>query len=234
MALPMQATPIYTCELPSDKREVKFRPFLVKEQKYLMVARESEDSGEILEAIKQLIMSVTSHTVDPSKLPTFDLEYLFLKIRAKSVGENTTVVLACDKTDCKGTAQVEINIDKIEMDTSEIKDSKIMLNESVGVELKFPTANDLAKVAELEEADQVIELIKVCIASIFDDENIYDMRDTSDQELTEFVEGLTMAQVEEMTDFIRSAPSLEHKVSYTCNTCNEKGERVLKGLVNFF
>ena len=166
MGLPIQTTPTYKCVLPSSGREVKYRPFLVKEQKILSIAKESEDQKQIFNAIKDLIESVTFGEVFVDDLAVMDLEYLFLKTRSASVGETTTINTSCSDTSCGGRVTLKINLDEIEP-KGELADNKIMINDNVGVTLRPPVVKNIKSLGNGEEAD-VVEILTACIDSIFD------------------------------------------------------------------
>ena len=237
MALPIQSAPKYTISLPSDGKEVKFRPFLVKEQKLLMLAQEENDEGKTMEAIKDLIRTVTFQEVEPETLPIIDMEYLFLKIRAKSVGETANIKLTCNDASCpdesRGTGETVVNIDEVEVVGDE-PEMKIMINDEIGIEFRYPTVRDMGGVEQLDQGSQTVEVIKKSIKSIYTEEDVFLAKDTSDKELTEFVENLTVQQLEKLGGFFQSLPRLQKDVSATCNTCGKPIEKVLIGLQNFF
>ena len=153
--LPIQSAPTYTCVLPSDGREIKFRPFLVKEQKVLVLARESENARQTLEAVKILINNVTFGEVDANELPMIDMEYLFIKIRSVSVGETSDILLNCSNGDCKGSGEVTINLDDVKVE-GEFPDDTIMITDELGLVLKLMKVKDIGGLDELNEADLVI------------------------------------------------------------------------------
>ena len=234
MGLPIQKAPKFKCKL-SDGRTVNFRPFLVKEQKYLIIAKESTDNEEILDAVKNLINAVTDGEVDAEKLPIYDLEYLFLNIRAKSVGESVEVALFCQEPDCEGSGRTNVNLTEVEIVQNKEVDSKHMISETTGVTLRYPTTKQLAKVDGIkDEGDKIIELLKFGIETIFDGEDIYYADDISDSELVEFIESLTLEQLESLNEFYESIPSVSKEVSYKCDSCGVVNNTVLKGLSNFF
>ena len=237
MALPIQSAPKYTISLPSDGKEVKFRPFLVKEQKLLMLAQEENDEGKTMEAIKDLIRTVTFQEVEPATLPIIDMEYLFLKIRAKSVGETANIKLTCNDASCpdesRGTGETVVNIDEVEVVGDE-PEMKIMINDEIGIEFRYPTVGDMGGVEQLDQGSQTVEVIKKSIKSIYTEEDDFLAKDTSDKELTEFVENLTVQQLEKLGCFFQSLPRLQKDVSAKCNTCGKPIEKVLIGLQNFF
>lgn len=233
MALPIQTAPTYRCVLPSDGREIKFRPFLVKEQKVLILARESEDSKEILEAVKTLISNVTEGEVDANELAVVDMEYLFIKVRAVSVGEHSTVTLNCDTGDCKGTGEAVVNLDEVEVE-GDLPNDTVMINDKVGVVLKLIQVKDIGGMDELDQGDQMVELVKRSIIRIFDEENVYEASETSDTDLNEFIENLSFGQLEELGGFFDSVPKLKKEIEFKCNLCESVQTRMLEGLQSFF
>lgn len=234
MGLPIQSAPTYKTVLPSDGREVKFRPFLVKEQKVLLLAKESENKKESLEAVKTMINNVTFGEIDANELATIDLEWLFIKIRAVSVGETTTVKMKCQEDDCSGTGDVSINFDEVEV-KGELVDNTVMISDDVGVVLRLLRVQDTTEIEENEdENESIFKLLNKSIDRIFDAESVYERTDISDEDVDEFIENLTIGQVEKLTDFFQSAPRLEHDVEFKCEVCNSQQTRKLQGLANFF
>jgi|TARA_B110000285_G_C15090742_1_gene598924 hypothetical protein len=232
MGLPIQTAPTYTCKLSTGI--VKFRPFLVKEQKYLLVARESEDNLEILEAVKNIITNVTNGEVDADMLPIYDLEFLFLNIRAKSVGETSTILLNCSDEECRGNGQVDVDLSTVTV-VGDHKDNKVMLSDELGVMLRFPSTSKLAELESIEDLErQGLEMVAEGIESIFDLENVYEADDISAEELKDFIESLTLDQLELLSDWFGNVPSVSKEVSYTCNVCSKESTRTLTGLSSFF
>ena len=233
MGLPIQTAPTYVCNL-SDGREVKYRPFLVKEQKYLLIAKESEDGKEIANALTQLVESVTFGQIDANKLPLFDLEYLFLQIRTKSVGETANMRFLCQEVDCTGSGSVDIDLTKVKL-TENVKDNKLMLTDELGLVLKYPTVEELSKIDEVENLDdRLIATIMCGIETIFDANDVYENKDISDEDLKDFVESLTLDQLDKLNDYYLATPSLKEEIEYTCDVCSTKQKRVLQGLNAFF
>ena len=232
MGLPIQSAPTYKCVLPSDGKEVKFRPFLVKEQKILTIARESEDQGQIFDAVKNLLEAVTIPSVVCNDLAVIDLEYLFLKVRAVSVGETSKVTTACDvTTDCKGSVELMVNINEIEV-VGESKEDTVMINDDVGIVLSAPSVKNVQGL-DGGEADALTLIIK-SIKRVFDGESVYESSDLSNKEVTEFVESLTFQQLELLTEFFDSLPKLSAEVQGNCNTCKSVNKRTLEGINSFF
>ena len=233
MALPKQATPKYKCILPSDGTEVEFRPFLVKEQKVLMLAQEEESDEAMLKAVQELISSVTEGKVKPKSLPVIDMEYLFLKIRSKSVGETAKLKVSCTDQKCEGTGDVVVNLDDVEV-VGDAPENKVMINDEIGVELRYPRMSDVEATQGLGEGTSTIEMLKLCMVNIFDQEEVHRVSDASTNELNEFVETLTMNQLELISDYFNSIPVLEHEVQTKCGTCDRELTTLIKGLQNFF
>ncbi len=235
MGLPIQKAPKHKCKL-SDGREVIFRPFLVKEQKYLLLAKEGKDGTEVLDAVKDLILAVTDNKVDINMLPMYDLEYLFLKIRCKSIGETQKITLKCRKRGCDTTHQQNVDLESIEIKQPNGKiENTVQLTETMGVTLRYPTARQLVAADSIEsEGDRLVHLLKYGIHTVFDEESVYDTDEIQDSELTEFVESLSMLQVEKLNSFFENVPTLEHKIEWECPTCSNANEMSLKGLQSFF
>lgn len=231
MGLPIQSTPTYTCVLPSDGREIKYRPFLVKEQKILTIARESEDQKQIFSAVKDLLEAVTTPPVVCNDLAVIDLEYLFLKVRAVSVGETSKVSTKCDVIDCKGSVELTVNLNDIEV-VGDTKDDTVMINDSVGIVLSAPAVKNVQGL-DGGEADALALIIK-SIKQVFDGDELYEASDMSEKDMTEFVESLTFPQLQMLTEYFDSLPKLSHEVEGKCNICDSTTTRTLEGINSFF
>lgn len=234
MALPIQAAPSYTLTLPISKKVVKYRPFLVKEQRSLLVARESENTKDIMQAVIDMISAVTSKTVDANKLAVGDLEYLFMQIRAKSVGETAGISVACTDNECDGWGRVEVDLNDVTVEVDEDVDNMIQLNDDLVVEMQYPTVTSVAKVEGMNEADAIKPVLRGCMVRLFDDENVYEFAEYRDSEIDDFIDSLTIEQFEKMTEFFQNVPTLKHEVEYTCSKCKKENTRVLEGLNSFF
>lgn len=232
MALPKQSAPKYTCILPSDGREIEYRPFLVKEQKVLLLAQEQEDDAAMFRAVQDLITNVCED-VKSETLPVIDMEWLFLKIRSKSVGETANIKLSCTDPKCDGTGEAVVNLDDVEV-VGDQPESKIMLNDEIGIEMRYPRVSDVNQVQGKDQATQTLEMLKNSIVKIFDEENVYPTADASTNELNEFVEGLTMQQLEKITSYFDSIPSLQLDVESKCTTCGRELKTTAKGINSFF
>ena len=233
MALPKQSAPKYTCILPSDGTEVEYRPFLVKEQKNLLLAQEQDNEKAMFKAVQDLIESVTFGKVKTQAMPVIDMEYLFLKIRSKSVGETANIKVTCTDPNCDGTGEAVVNLDDVEV-VGDQPESKIMLNDEIGIEMRYPRVSDVNQVQGKDQATQTLEMLKNSIVTIFDEENVYPTADASTNELNEFVESITMTQLELLTEFFNSIPALEIDVESQCNKCQRDITTKLRGLNSFF
>ena len=232
MGLPIQSAPTYKTVLPSSGEEIKFRPFLVKEQKILTIARESEDQTQIFDAVKDLLEAVTMPSVVCNDLAVIDLEYLFLKVRAVSVGETSKVTTACDvTTDCKGSVELMVNINEIEV-VGDTKEDTIMINDDVGIVLSAPAVKNVQGL-DGGEADALTLIIR-SIRQVFDGESVFEADEMSTKDMTEFVESLTFPQLEMLTEYFDSLPKLSHTVEGKCNICSETNKRTLEGINSFF
>ena len=233
MALPKQSAPKYKCILPSDGKEVEYRPFLVKEQKILMLAQEQGDDGAMLQAVQDLVKSVTYDKVKPSELAVMDLEYLFLKIRSKSIGETASLSVTCNDPQCEGTGEVVVNLDDVEVVGDE-PEHKIMISDEIGVELRYPRVKDVNDINNLEGPDQTIEMLKRCMVNVYDLEEVYPTSDSSTNELNDFVESLSMGQLERITEFFTDIPQMKKQVESECKECGKDIKTEIVGLNNFF
>ncbi len=231
MALPALSSPEFITEIPSTKQKIKFRPFLVREEKILYMALEGGDPKEIQNAtIKVLNDCILTPNIDASKLATFDVEYLFLQLRGKSVGESVDVVLRHTDSECKETVNVSISLDDIKV-VGEISDGKLMLTDNIGIKMKYPVAGDINKL-QVEEGMNVFNSIAHMIDYIYDKETVYN--DYSKEEIAEWLEQLNQKQFTLITEFMNNMPKLSHTVEWTCNVCGEKETIKLEGLQSFF
>jgi hypothetical protein len=232
MALPkFNNVPEYSTTVPSTGASVKFRPFLTREQKVLLIALESQDGEQIIGAIANTITACTS--LDVSKLTFYDLEYLFAQIRAKSVGEKSTIGVNC--TDCDHLNKVVIDISSVEV-VAEKTTAKVQLSDTVWVTLKHPPYNKLTRGAK-GVTNQTELLMEVLIASIdsvqTEDENI-NMADESKQDIVDFVDQFTTAQLNSMLEFARTQPTMTKDIAFTCESCKTENTKTLRGIADFF
>ena len=237
MALPKLNVPVYEAVLPSTEKVIKYRPFLVKEEKLLLTAQESGEEA-VLPAVKQIIKNCVQGEIDVDNLPIFDIEYVFLRLRAKSVGEEITLGLkpwGCPQNDgelCKFTTEVSVNLEEIKCVKDKTHTSKIMLDNKIGIMMKYPDISQLN--TKGSENEMGFEVIKKCINMIFTEEETHERDSFSDKELDDFIDSLNTKQMEKIKNFFDTMPVLKHTVKYTCKTCDEEKETTLQGLQSFF
>ena len=236
MALPKIGVPTFELELPSTKKVIKYRPFLVKEEKVLLLALESEDENQIFSAVKDLIKNCVQSRIKVDDLPAFDLEYLFLRIRAAAVGEIIDMNVTC-LDDNETQVQTQININDVEVYFPEEHTNKIMLTNKLGIVMKYPGMQRFIESEFLEKdikTEEVFDFIADSIEQIFDEEEVYDSSTTSRKEFREFVEGLTTKQFEAIQKFYETMPKLQHKFKVVNPNTGVESEYTIEGLQNFF
>ena len=238
MPLPKIATPTYELELPSTQKKVRYRPFLVKEEKVLLIALESEDTKEITNAIRAVIKScVLTKGIKVETLPTFDIEYLFLNIRGKSVGETIEVNLICPDD---GVTEVKKNIpiDNIKIQRTDGHTNQIKLDDNIMMELKYPSLDQFIKnnfdFTEGNQMDQSFELIGTCIDKIYTEEEVWTASDCTKKELTEFLESMNSSQFKDIENFFETMPKLSHTIKVKNPNTGKESDVVLEGLASFF
>ena len=239
MALPKLNVPVYETILPSTEKVIKYRPFLVKEEKLLLTALEGGTGNEMPAAIKQIINNCVQTELDVDNLSTFDIEYLFLRLRAKSVGEEVTIGLKpypCGQNDgklCEKTTEIKINLEEVKVTKNEKHTNKIMLDDKIGVIMDYPNSSSLEKI-EGDNFTVGMNLIKSSIKMIFTAEQTHERDSFNDEDLNEFLDSLNSDQFQSIRQFFDTMPKLSHTVKYTCSTCGEKKETILEGLSSFF
>jgi len=236
MALPKIETPTYELTLPSQDIKVKYRPFLVKEEKILLMALESQKSDEIFQATKQIVSSCTFDALKVEELPTFDLEYIFLQIRAKSVGETTKFKVLCPD-DKKTYADVEVDLTKVNVEVDDNHTNKLVVDEkrNLGVVLKYPTMNVLKSgTMENPTTEQIFDVLTECVDHIYEGDKIYPAKDSTPQEIKEFFEDLSQDSFVKIKNFFDTMPRLRHEVEVTNPVTKVKSKVVLSGLNDFF
>jgi len=232
MALPQLNNPTYKLNLPSSGEEVTYRPFLVKEQKVLMLAIESEDSGQMARAVLDIITACTEGKLkNVDKLPTFDIEYLFVNIRAKSVGETIKVVVTCPDDETT-KVEHEIAIEDIHVVKTEGHTNVIKLTDDIGITMRYPSMNQvMAYDMKNNQTNVTFKIINDCLENIFDNNEVYE--DHSEEELNAFVEQMTTEQFQKVTDFFTTMPKLKHTVKVTNPNTGVENEVVLEGMQSF-
>jgi hypothetical protein len=224
--------------LPSTGETIQYRPFLVKEEKVLVIALESEDTKQITNAIKTVIKNcILSKGVKVETLPTFDIEYLFLNIRGKSVGEEIEVNIICPD-DEQTTTTVTLNLDDIKVQKNEDHTNKIRVDKSIMMEMKYPSLEQFIKTnfdfSNTNAMDQSFELIGSCIDKIYTEDEVWSASDVTKKELNEFLEQMNSSQFKEIEKFFETMPKLSHKVKVTNPKTQVESEVVLEGLASFF
>ena len=238
MPLPRIATPTYELELPSTGQTIEYRPFLVKEEKLLVLALETENTKDISTAIKAVLKScIQTRGVKVENLPTFDIEYLFLNIRGKSVGEEVEVNLIAPDDEVT-EVPVTINIDDIEIQKSDEHTNKVKLDDSLIMEMKYPSLEQFIKsnfdFTEEVSMDQSFDLIASCIDKIYNEEEVWSTADCTKKEVKEFLEQMNSMQFKEIEKFFESMPKLSHSVTFTNPKTKVESTVVLEGLSSFF
>jgi hypothetical protein len=233
MALPTLNAAKYRTVIPSLNKEVEYRPYLVKEEKILMIAMESKDQGQILRALKDVIKACIYEDIDVNKLAMFDLEALFLKLRGKSVGETTEIKIKCKH--CEAENHQEINFEEINMPVVTDQNNVIALTDDVGVTLRYPSVGGLEKQDQkANQVDQAMNMIVDCIESIYDANSVYSARDEGPKAVKEFVDSLNSAQFKKLTAYFEEMPAVTYDMKFDCVKCSETNEMELRGFDNFF
>lgn len=235
MGLPVLNSAVYELEIPSTKKIVKFRPYLVKEQKALLIAQQSEDIKIIINTLKKIVKDCITDKIDVDKLATFDLEYIFLQIRSKSSGENAQLEFTCPN--CKDF-KVAVNFDLSTIKVNFPKDfsNNIQLTNNVGVILKYPTVDIIEIMGDDAGGDinSIFEVLMQSLESIYDENEIYNINDYTKDELIEFFDNLNTDQFKKITDFFKNMPKLTQPVNFTCTKCGHIVNSELEGISNFF
>ena len=234
MALPKLNTPTYELVLPSTGEKVKYRPFLVKEQKVLLIALESQDNKQILSSIVDTISSCIDEDIDLSSLTTFDVEYMFTRIRAKSVGETSKIIVKC--SECEADNEHEVQLDQITLDVPD-KIQNIQLNDKYTLKLKYPMYSHMTK-ADLSEnassSETLYHLTIGCLDSLQSEEENFSFKDETKKDTEDFLDSLTSDQFNMIMEFVNTVPSLSHDIKFTCTSCNQDNTYTLRGINDFF
>ena len=238
MPLPKISTPTYELEIPSLKKTVKYRPFLVKEEKILIIAMESEDPKQIAEAVKEVIGNcILTRGIKIDQLATFDIEYLFLNIRGKSVGETVDILLTCPD-DNSTQVPMSINLDDIQVEFREDHSRDIKLDESLTLRMKYPSMQEFIKNNFTSDGDisvdDTFDMICVCVEQIYNEEESWTAADVTKKELKEFLEQLTSQQFKQIEKFFETMPKLSHTITVKNPNTDVESEVVLEGLTSFF
>ena len=233
MALPKLASAKYELTLPSTGEKIEFRPFLVKEEKALMLAQQSGKDSDIMRALKDVINACTFHKVKAETLPTFDLEYMFINLRAKSVGEVVDLNITCPDD---GTTTVAVKVDLMQIQcVKEIgHDNNIKITDDIGMIMDYPKVDSIKSLSGDDEVEAMFDVVKACIRQIYDSENVYEKTDMEKSELDEFVESMSHEQSEKVQEFFNTMPKVKHPIKVKNPNTGVESEVVLEGMQDFF
>lgn len=239
MALPKIDYPIFDVYLKSMNRKVKFRPFLVKEEKLLLMAKEAQDMPSLLETVKQIINNCALESLDVENLPLFDIEMIFIHLRLRSVGENLELTYKCnnvvDEQECGGNMAFEIDLNTVEYKEPPDHSNKIMLNERVGVVLKYPSLGTTTKLNQEDTTvESIVDLIYEHLDYVFDDTSKYEAETVTKEELYEFLNSMSIEQLELFKNFFMTLPYVQTDKQITCNKCGFEHRIVVRGIDDFF
>lgn len=234
MVLPkLNTSPKYEMVIPSSKQTVRYRPYLVKEEKVLLMAFESNDSSQAMNAIIDTILVCVDENIKRETLTTFDVEYMFTQIRSKSVGETSKVNVKCEK--CETLNAVTINLAEVELDTPESVNNEIELTPEVSIELSYPSADSLINIdKEATQAEKILATIVASIDVIKTEEERVSTKDVTKKEVEEFVDGMTGEQFSNLAEYVKDIPTLKENVEFVCENCGHNNSRELVGFTDFF
>jgi hypothetical protein len=236
MALPkLNNTPKYDLVIPSTGKRVKFRPYLTKEEKILLLAMETKDPAQALNAVLDTIVACVDEKIDPNSLTTFDIEYMFVKLRSKSVGETSEIGIKC--TECDHTNKVAVDLSAIEVAVPKV-DFMVPLTDEITVEMSYPHFSAMANNKKLTHSnsatEQTFEMIMSVMAAIHTNEERIDLKDVSHKEIEEFIDSTTDEQIRKIRAFVESIPKMTHDVSFKCESCHHSNTHTIEGMQNFF
>jgi len=237
MALPKLNTPTYELEIPSTDEKLKYRPFLVKEEKILMMALETKDNTQIVNAVKDIVSECTFNKIKISTMPMFDTEYIFLQIRSKSVGEVSKLKLLCPDGDGKTYADVELDLNEVKVQVGDDHTNKIELTDDMGVIMTYPNIDSFSDSGIKDiNASNMLDVIGSCILQIYEEkgEKIYEAKDQTKKELTEFIESMNTKQFQDIQKFFDTMPKLTHTVTVKNPKTKKESKVTLSGLNDFF
>jgi len=232
MTLPKIVTPTYELEIPSSKEKITYRPFLVKEEKILLLAQEAGEESDILNAIKQIIKNCTFEEVEVNDMALFDLEYIFLNIRSKSIGEKVELKLLCDD-DGETYADVTVDLDEVTVDFPKEHTNNIQLTDTISLVMRYPQMSALS-LTTVSDTETIFHMIKTSIRQIIDGETIYEQVDFTEEDLDAFIESLTSEHFKNIQEFFQTMPKLKHVVKYKNPKTKKQNKRTLEGLNSFF
>ena len=224
--------PKHQTVLPISGRKIEFRPFIVKEEKILLMASETKDEKTINSAVREVILSCTSGEVDVFKLPIVDMEYLFLQLRTHSVGETVKPHIKCTK--CEIPNEVEINIKEIVPETDPNHKKVIPIVGDISVQMKYPTLNDIGDIQSESDVEKTLSLLAKCIDKVYQGEKIYNTSEMPEKEVREFIDQLTQDQFKKLFSFLDTMPKLQKNIKFKCKSCGTDNDVVLRGITRFF
>tara|TARA_Y200000002_G_C22667807_1_gene658722 strand:- start:1584 stop:2288 length:705 start_codon:yes stop_codon:yes gene_type:complete len=233
MALPKLNSVSYETTIPSTGKKVSFRPYLVKEEKVLMMALESNDQKQIVKATKEMISSCVLDDINVNKLATFDIESLFLQLRSKSVGESVGLKVKCDNCETQNDVTVDFNDIGVEVPED---NNVVMITDTVGIEMRYPSFDDVSSIDpnKEESIETAFDIIMKCIVSVFDDDGVYTSDNEGEKQMKEFIESLNTAQFQKVSAFFEDMPALKTSIQFKCVNCGTENETELRGLQSFF
>ncbi len=238
MSLPVITAPIFELTLPSTGKKYSYRPFLVKEEKILLIALEGGDQNEIINAIKEII-KVCVTGINVTEISTFDLEFIFLRLREKSIGDVITLYVRhingtnSEGNPCDNTQEISINLGDVEIVRNDKNNKKIQLNDTIGVVMKFPSIDLINELGEFNSTN-AFEVIERCIDYIYDGDTVYSLSDYKPEEIKAFVDGLNHTQLKQIEEFFNTLPKISNTTKWKCNKCGAEETLVLEGLNDFF
>ena len=241
--LPKLDVPIYTINLISTGKPVRFRPFLVKEQKLFLMAAESTDGNEMVGVIRQVLRNCVLDEMDVDSLPTFDLEYLFMNLRARSVEEIVDLRYKCNNTlkdengedkKCSGVVEFKLNLLEVEPTKNPNHKNKIQLTENLGIAFKYPTFEMIQKYEKMNENEVMLKILVDCIDYVYDKESVYYAKDSTREEMEEFIDNLQQKDLEKFKDFFDTMHEIKKDVHFKCPKCSYEEDIAIKGMQNFF
>ena len=237
MALPKLNTPTYELEIPSTDEKLKYRPFLVKEEKILMMALETKDNTQIVNAVKDIVSECTFNKIKISTMPMFDTEYIFLQIRSKSVGEVSKLKLLCPDGDGKTYADVELDLNEVKVQVGDDHTNKIELTDDMGVIMTYPNIDSFSESGIKDiNASNMLDVISGCVLQIYEEDGkkTYDSKDQTKKELIEFIEQLNTKQFKDVQKFFETMPKLKHEITIKNPKTKKESKITLTGLNDFF
>ena len=235
MPLPKLNVPTHELNVPSSGESIVYRPFLVKEEKVLLMANEGDDTNEMVRAMRQTINDCILEPAefDVSGLPLFDIEYIFLKLRSKSVNEISEVGFRCPE--CETINQIKIDLSAVEIVKEPDHSSHIELTDSISLVMSYPKIDSMAmQEGDLDNPETIFKILESCIANVIEGNEVHDPNDYTKEELSDFINSFTQAQFLEIQNFFETMPKLSHTVPYNCSKCNHSQDLLIEGLQNFF